>query len=123
MPRLKGVETRKGLLRAFAELVDIYYRVFLASPVTRDVWSGMQADRALREIELADSRASAAALTAAMRRIAPSGDSQAQSATAFLIWQLGEATMRLAVSVDRDEGDQLVEAYKRMALRELDSAM
>jgi hypothetical protein len=41
------------------------------------------------------------------------------SSTAFLIWQLGEATMRLAISVGRPEGDQLVEAYKRMALREL----
>jgi hypothetical protein len=33
--------------------------------------------------------------------------------------QLGEATMRLAISVDRSEGDGLVEAYKRMALREI----
>jgi hypothetical protein len=41
------------------------------------------------------------------------------SVTAFLIWQLGEATMRLAVSVDRTEGDRLVAAYTRMALREL----
>ncbi|TIM19850.1 MAG: TetR/AcrR family transcriptional regulator, partial [Mesorhizobium sp.] len=39
--------------------------------------------------------------------------------TAFLIWQMGEATMRLAISVERQEGDDLVAAYKRMALREL----
>jgi hypothetical protein len=30
---------------------------------------------------------------------------------------LGEATMRLAISVDRAEGDALVETYKPMALR------
>jgi len=30
-----------------------------------------------------------------------------------------EATMRLAISVDRLEGDALVEGYKRMVLREL----
>jgi hypothetical protein len=33
--------------------------------------------------------------------------------------QLGEATMRLAISVGRSEGDALVDAYKRMALREI----
>ena len=32
---------------------------------------------------------------------------------------LGEATMRLAISVERQEGDALVAAYKQMALREL----
>jgi hypothetical protein len=32
---------------------------------------------------------------------------------------LGEAAMRLAISVGRDEGLALVETYKRTALREL----
>jgi hypothetical protein len=32
---------------------------------------------------------------------------------------LGEATMRLAIAVGREEGAALVEAYKEMALREL----
>jgi AcrR family transcriptional regulator len=34
-------------------------------------------------------------------------------------WQLGEATMRLAISLDPSEGDAIVDAYKRMTLREL----
>ena len=32
---------------------------------------------------------------------------------AFLIMYLGECTMRLAISVDRAEGDRIVEAYKK----------
>ena len=87
----------------------------------RDIWSGMQADKALRDIELADSRANGALLADAMlTRLRPRSRSAKRCATtAFLIWQLGEATMRLAISVERAEGDALVEAYKRMALREL----
>lgn len=119
---LSAVQTKPELLRAFAELVDIYYAVFLAQPVTRDVWSGMQADKALREIELADSRTSAETLVQALRRIHPSQDPEKLASAAFLIWQLGESTMRLAVSVERAEGDRLVETYKRMALRELAEA-
>ena len=116
---LGGVRNRGDLRTAFSDLVDTYYGIFLAEPVMRDVWSGTQADKTLRELELADSRASAKTLIDALSRIKPSADPEMQAATAFLIWQLGESTMRLAVSVDRAEGDRLVEAYKRMALREL----
>jgi hypothetical protein len=35
--------------------------------------------------------------------------------------QLGEATMRLAISVGRSEGDALVAAYKQMVLRQIAS--
>jgi len=36
---------------------------------------------------------------------------------AFLVWQLGEETMRLALAHRRSEGQAIVEAYKRMSLR------
>ncbi|RUT95661.1 TetR/AcrR family transcriptional regulator, partial [Mesorhizobium sp. USDA-HM6] len=116
---LKDVGDAESLKRAFSELVDIYYRLFLAEPVMRDIWSGTQADKALRELELADSRANAEFLVAVLKRLRPDADPVALETTAFLVWQMGEAAMRLAISVDRVEGDRLVEAYKRMALREL----
>lgn len=116
---LAEVRDRKGLEKAFSELVDIYYGIFLAEPVMRDIWSGTQADKALRELELAHSRANAGMLLAVLKRLRPNEDAAALETSAFLIWQLGEATMRLAVSVDRAEGDRLVTAYKRMALSEL----
>ncbi|MGX8011450.1 TetR/AcrR family transcriptional regulator [Mesorhizobium sp. ORM8.1] len=116
---LKNVADVEGLRQAFSELVDIYYRLFLAEPVMRDIWSGTQADKALRELELADSRANAEFLVAVLKRLRPHADPVALETTALLIWQMGEAVMRLAISVDREEGDRLVAAYKRMALREL----
>ncbi|QPC90373.1 TetR/AcrR family transcriptional regulator [Mesorhizobium sp. INR15] len=116
---LKDVSDAEGLSRAFSELVDIYYGLFLAEPVIRDVWSGTQADKALRELELADSRANAEFLTGALKRLRPAADTASLETTALLVWQMGEAVMRLAISVKRQEGDSLVAAYKRMALREL----
>ncbi|CDX42561.1 Transcriptional regulator (TetR-family) [Mesorhizobium sp. ORS 3359] len=116
---LKDVRDAEGLKQAFSELVDIYYQLFLAEPVIRDVWSGTQADKALRELELADSRANAEFLVAVLKRLRPNADPVELETTAFLVWQMGEAAVRLAISVDREEGDRLVEAYKRMALREL----
>jgi len=109
----------KELRAAFMGLVDTYYALFLAGPVMRDIWSGTQADKALREIELADSRANGAILAGALARLRPGVDRAVLVASAFLIMQLGEATMRLAISVKRAEGDALVAAYKRLVDREL----
>lgn len=116
---LKDVSDAEGFKSAFSELVDIYYQLFLAEPVIRDVWSGTQADKALRALELADSRANAEFLVAVLKRLRPDADPVELETTAFLVWQMGEAAVRLAISVDREEGDRLVEAYRRMALREL----
>jgi hypothetical protein len=58
-------------------------------------------------------------LAAAMRRVHPNADPEKIAASAFLIWHLGEATMRLAISPSRGEGDAVVDAFKRMTLREL----
>jgi AcrR family transcriptional regulator len=116
---LANVRDAADLRSAFARLVDTYYAMFLAEPVMRDIWSGTQADKALRDIDLADSRANGAMLAAVLGRLRPRADRAALGNTALLIMQLGEATMRLAISVERSEGDALVEAYKRMVLREI----
>jgi hypothetical protein len=85
----------------------------------RDIWAAMQAERSLREVELAESRINGALVAGVLRRLKPRADPKKLTAKAFLVMQLGEATMRLAVSVPRAEGDVLVETYKRMAIGEL----
>jgi AcrR family transcriptional regulator len=116
---LQHARDREGLRKAFGELIDVYYAMFLAEPVMRDIWSGTQADKALRDIDLADSRINGAVLAAARARVDPTADGAELETSSFLIMQLGEATMRLAISVERSEGDVLVEQYKRMVLREM----
>jgi AcrR family transcriptional regulator len=116
---LQDVRDREGLRKAFGELIDDYYAMFLAEPVMRDIWSGTQADKALRDIDLADSRINGAVLAAARARVDPTADRAELETSSFLIMQLGEATMRLAISVERSEGDALVEHYQRMVLREM----
>ncbi|KDR32602.1 hypothetical protein BG60_20205 [Caballeronia zhejiangensis] len=61
-------------------------------------------------------------LASAIRRVMPRADSKRVNALAFLIWQLGEETMRLAVAHKRGEGALLVDAYKRMSLRAIEEA-
>lgn len=116
---LSAVDTMDDLANAFGALIDTYYAIFLAEPVIRDIWSAVQADGALRIMEVEESRRNGALLAARLKTLRPQANATRIDATALLVMHLGEATMRLAVSVERAEGDALVEAYKRMAIREL----
>ncbi|WP_442579752.1 TetR family transcriptional regulator [Mesorhizobium sp. ASY16-5R] len=116
---LEKVASEEDMRQAFAALIDIYYRIFLEEPVMRDIWFGAQADKALRDAQLSDSRRNGAIVAEALKRIRPDADPETLQTSAFIAMHLGEEAMRLAISVPRAEGDALVEAYKRMALAEL----
>ncbi|MDW5500968.1 TetR/AcrR family transcriptional regulator [Pseudomonas lundensis] len=116
---LMQVQTLPKLIEAFNCLIDEYYALFMAEPVMRDIWAATQANKTLREEEVAESRLNGALLAATLRRLRPQAESARVENMAFLLMHLGEATMRLAVSTDPDEGRELVTSYKQMAARML----
>ncbi len=116
---LMQVQTLPQLIEAFNCLIDEYYALFMAEPVMRDIWAATQANKTLREEEVAESRLNGALLAATLRRLRPQAESARVENMAFLLMHLGEATMRLAVSTDPDEGRELVTSYKQMAARML----
>ncbi len=116
---LAGVSDADGFRTAFGGLIDTYYRLFLAEPVMRDIWSGTQADKQLRDIDVVYGRINGEILARTLKRFRPEIDPVEIDHTAFLVMSLGEAAMRLAISVGREEGDAIVETYKQMVLREL----
>lgn len=116
---LMQVQTLPQLIEAFNCLIDEYYALFMAEPVMRDIWAATQANKTLREEEVAESRLNGALLAATLRRLRPQAEPARVENMAFLLMHLGEATMRLAVSTDPDEGRELVTSYKQMAARML----
>ncbi|EUB74522.1 transcriptional regulator, TetR family [Pseudomonas sp. GM41(2012)] len=116
---LGAVEDAQGLQAAYSELLDQYYEIVLATPAMRDIWSGMQADKQLMALELQESRIAGGLLADTMLRVFPDSDALRVRESAFLIWHLGEATMRLAIACAPEEGRGLVEAFKRMSLLEI----
>ncbi|BAN27452.1 TetR/AcrR family transcriptional regulator [Caballeronia insecticola] len=119
---LDAVRDKTQLLNSFSALVDQYYEIVMDKPVMRDISSALRSDKELMNFEIAESRACGALLAAAIRRVKPQVESKRVNALAFLIWQLGEETMRLAVAHKRSEGVLLVDAYKRMSLRAIEEA-
>ncbi|MFV1850184.1 MAG: TetR family transcriptional regulator [Thalassospira sp.] len=118
---LAETQTAKELIAAFDQLINTYYELFLAEPVICDIWTGTQADKTLRDMEMEVSRANADQLTRAILRIRKNdGDASVFSARCLLIMYSGEATMRLAISVPPSEGREIVASYKRMVRREIE---
>ncbi|CAM3534435.1 TetR/AcrR family transcriptional regulator [Thalassospira profundimaris] len=117
---LPEVNSPDALLAAFDRLIDTYYELFLAEPVICDIWTGTQADKTLRDMEMEVSRANADLLAKAILRVRDNdGDFKTIAARCLLIMYSGEATMRLAIAVPRGEGREIVASYKRMVGREL----
>src|SRR5215469_1818273 len=48
---LSAVKTVRDLHPALCRITDSYYEMFLAEPVTRDIWQATQADRALQKLD------------------------------------------------------------------------
>lgn len=116
---LSDVSDVSGLIAAFTALMHEFYALVRNSPVIRDVWAGMQADRVLAALQLEESRAMGALLAATVARVRPCLDRERLGVTTFLLWELGDATVRLAITADERTGAELVATYTRMAVREM----
>lgn len=116
---LGAVASEDDFRRAFSDLIDVYHALFKAEPVMRDIWSGAQADKALRDVQLIESRRNGALVADVLKRLRPDEEPAALESSALVVMHLGEEAMRLAISVGRNEGDAVVATYKRMALAEL----
>jgi AcrR family transcriptional regulator len=108
-----------GLVTAFTALMQEFYALVRHNPVARDIWAGMQADRALAALQLEETRAMGALLAETVARVRPDLNRAHLDVTTFLLWELGDATVRLAIASDERTGAELVDTYTRMALREM----
>jgi AcrR family transcriptional regulator len=108
--------------RALMTTLDDYYQLFLAEPVARDSWFGMQADQTLHELDIEDSRANGEIAYQALKKLIPRKDWKRLETACFLIMQLTGMAVRLAISVERKEGDRIMAVYKDMIRRELITA-
>ncbi|MEX1154592.1 TetR family transcriptional regulator [Parvibaculum sp.] len=116
---LADVATREEALARMDRLLQDYYAMFLDEPVVRDIWSGTQSDKALQALDIEDSRANARVVADALKHLVPRKERARFETVCFLTMQLTGAAVRLAIAVDRKEGDRLMAEYRRMLQGEL----
>ena len=120
---LMDVAGREDALARVDQLLKGYYDLFLDEPVTRDIWSGTQSDKALQELDIEDSRENARLFFDALKHLVPKRDHARFEAASFLLMQLSGAAVRLAIAVERKQGDRLMAEYRGMMRRELESLL
>ena len=118
---LTGLDSAKEAIDRVDALLEGYYQLFLTEPDVRDIWSATQSDKALQALDVEDSRENARVFFAALKHLVPRREHQRFEAASFLLMQLAGSAIRLAIAVDREEGDRLVHEYRAMTRRELET--
>lgn len=118
---LAGVSDLAGLKEAIGRTIDGYAQMFQELPAMREIWSGVQADKSLQEIEIEDLRDHAALLARVITRLKPNIDQEDMAVSALVLMQNLCANVRLACSLDRAEGDALLAVSKRTLAREIEA--
>lgn len=120
---LEGVQSAADAMARVDAIMVGYYNLFLTEPVTRDIWSGTQSDKALQELDIEDSRENARIFFDALKHLVPKRRHARLEAASFLLMQLSGAAVRLAIAVERKEGDRLIEEFRSVMRRELESLL
>ncbi len=118
---LKDISSVEEALARIDTILDAYYGTFINEPVVRDVWSGTQSDKALQALDIEDSRENGRLVAAALKHLVPEAEHVRFEAACFLLMQISGAAVRLAIAVERTEGDLLVAEFRRLTRNELTS--
>ena len=113
------IKSREDALTNVDFAIEGYYATFLDEPVIRDVWSGTQSDKVLQALDIEDSRENGRIFFEGLKRFVDPAEHIRFEAACFLIMQMAGAATRLAIAVDRKEGDLLMTEFRRLVQREL----
>jgi AcrR family transcriptional regulator len=118
---LKDISSKAEALERIDGIAGGYYATFLNEPVVRDVWSGTQSDKALQVLDIEDSRQNGVIFFNALKHLVPPENHERFETSCFLLMQMAGAATRLAIAVDRKEGDKLMIEFRRVVKSELAS--
>lgn len=116
---IRNVSSATEALSRIDAIVEAYYATLLNEPVVRDVWSGTQSDKELQALDIEDSRANGNLVFEALRTYVKDDDLQRFEAACFLLMQMAGTAVRLAIAVERAEGDRLIVEFCRIVRGEI----
>jgi AcrR family transcriptional regulator len=102
----------QGLFAAASEILDLYHQRVLSDPAILDVMHAIQADKALKNVDIVETRRQAGLFCNVARPWIDEEQFEAFSRVTFLMFQLANGAVRLALSMASDEADQIIMDYK-----------
>lgn len=116
---LDGVENRTGLVDASRFLTRAYYELFRNDPAMLDIWSGMQADKILRDLDNRENEEVGMLLADVIGRIDPQSDRGSVRREGLLLSAMIASAVLLAVSRSVEEGEAIISTFEEMLERML----
>ena len=116
---LANVNNQKELHSALLRITDGYYQMFVNEPLMKDIWHATQSDRKLQKLESDDMNALARILANVIQRLKPGCDAHQVLASSSLIMHLIAAAVRHAISIEPDDGEMTLDAFKRILPRNI----
>lgn len=109
---LRDVNDLGQLLGAAGALLDFYYSRIQSDPAILDLLNAIQADKALKNIDITETRRQTECFCAVARPWIPEDRFEAFSRVAFMMFQLANGAVRLALSAEPDEASAILADYK-----------
>ncbi|WP_117190885.1 TetR/AcrR family transcriptional regulator [Rhizobium terrae] len=109
---IEGIATADDALDATDALIDLYYNNMRERPSTQDLLNAIQADKALADLDIAETRFQAEMFYQATERFVSEPVREAYARTLFVMFHMAGATLRLALMVSREEATALVSQFK-----------
>lgn len=95
------------------------YRDNRRDTLMREIWSGVQADRTIRQLHLADNAASSEVFFNAVRRVGSKIPDEPLLQRCQIVNEMWDGTIRLALTLDEPAGDALVEESINLGLADI----
>ena len=93
-------------------IIDNYYEFYLNEPAFRALWGGLQADAMLYDLEIQDTKESAELMFEVLKLAFPHQEQTFLKHSSLHICQQVGATLRFAIQLTDEEGQDLVNVFK-----------
>lgn len=109
---IEKIATREDAIHATSALFDLYYYKMRERPATQDLLNAIQADKALADLDIAETRFQADVFFQSTSQFVEPAQHEAYERTLMVMFHMAGATLRLAMMVPEEEAPGLVSQFK-----------
>ena len=111
---LTSIHSAADIFDATDAMVNRYFELLKLEPAIQDLFNAVQADKDMRNMDIAQTREQAMAFSAATTHFIAEQHRENYERSVYLLFQLAGGAVRLALFLGGDEGERIVSDYKRL---------
>jgi AcrR family transcriptional regulator len=111
---LAAISAPEDMLRAADAMVNSYFTLLKSEPAIQDLLNAVQADKDMRNMDIAQTRLQATAFCEATQHFIAEPQRENFDRSVYLVFQLAGAAVRLALFLGGEDGERIVADYKRL---------